>query len=126
MPYTLIWEPDGVYKKFSGVVTGAELVRSVNDVAYDMRFGKARYEVSDYLSAESTDFSQDALNEVRAVRIGSFQRNPRIKVAIVTLNMEIQQRIYSTIAAQLTLHQTKVFSEIAEANEWLARMVATA
>lgn len=126
MPYTLIWEPDGVYKQFTGVVTGAELVRSVNEVAYDMRFGKARYEVSDYLCADSTDFTQDALNEVRAVRIGSFQRNPRIKVAIVTLDTEIQQRIYSTIAARLTLHQTKVFSEVAAANTWLGRLAVPA
>jgi hypothetical protein len=126
MPYTLIWEPEGVYKKFTGVVIGAELVRSVNEIAYDMRFGKARYEVSDYLSADSTDFSQDALNEVRAVRIGSFQRNPRIKVAIVTLNADIQQRIYSTIAAQLTLHQTKVFSTVSEANEWVGRLAVPA
>ena len=126
MPYTLIWEPDGVYKQFTGVVTGAELVRSVNEVAYDMRFGKVRYEVSDYLGADSTDFSQDALNEVRAVRIGSFQRNPRIKVAIVTLNAGIQQRIYSTIAAQLTLHQTKVFSTVGEANAWVGRLAVPA
>ena len=126
MPYTLIWEPHGVYKKFTGVVTGAELVRSVNDVAHDMLFRTASYEVSDYLCADSTDFSQDALNEVRAVRIGSFQRNPRIKVAIVTLNSEIQQRIYSTIAARLTLHQTKVFSEIGDANEWVGRAAVPA
>jgi hypothetical protein len=121
MPYSLIWENDGVYKKFTGVVTGAELVQSVNEVANDMQFGKARYEVSDYLSAESTDFSQDALNEVRAMRIGSFQRNPRIRVAIVTHDPQIQQRIFSTIATRMTLHQTKVFSAVAEANAWVGR-----
>jgi hypothetical protein len=108
------------------VVTGIELLRSVNDVANDMSFGKARYEVSDYLDADSTAFTQDALNEVRAVRIGSFQRNPRIKVAIVTHDTEIQQRIYSTIAARLTLHQTKVFSGIADANTWLGRLAVPA
>jgi hypothetical protein len=121
MPYSLIWEPDGVCKKFIGVVTGAELLQSVVEVAGDVRFGSAQYEVSDYLDADSTDFSQDALNEVRAVRIGSFMRNPRIKVAIVTHDKEIQQRIYSTIAARLTLHQTKVFTGIVEANTWLGR-----
>ena len=106
MPYFLMWENNGVYKKFTGVVTGAELLQSVNEVANDMQFGKARYEVSDYLGAESTEFSQDALNEVRAVRIGSFQRNPRIRVAI-----------------RLTLHQTQVFSDVAEANLWAGRAV---
>ena len=121
MPYSLIWEPDGVYKKFNGVVTGAELLQSVVEVAMDIRFVTAQYEVSDYLDAVSTDFSQDALNEVRAVRIGSFMNNPRIKVAIVTHDTEIQQRIYSTIAARLTLHQTKVFNAIADANTWLGR-----
>ena len=121
MPYSLIWEPGGVYKKFNGMVNGAELLQSVNEVATDARFANAQYEVSDYLDADSTDFSQDALNEVRAVRIGSFMRNPRIKVAIVTHDTEIQQRIYSTIAARLTLHQTKVFNAISEANTWLGR-----
>ncbi len=121
MPYSLTWETDGVCKKFSGVVTGAELLQSVMEVAQDARFGRSHYEVSDYLDAESTEFSQDALNEVRAVRIGSFMSNPRIKVAIVTHDTEIQQRIYSTIAARLTLHQTKVFHTIADADIWLGR-----
>jgi hypothetical protein len=125
MPYSLIWEPDGVYKKFSGVVTGAELLQSVEEVALDLRFVRSHYEVSDYLDAVRTDFSQDALNEVRAVRIGSFMNNPRIKVAIVTHDTEIQQRIYSTIAARLTLHQTKVFNAIADANTWLGRISTT-
>ena len=121
MPYLLIWEHDGVYKKFTGVVTGDELLRSVNEVANDMQIGKARYEVSDYLGAESTEFSQDALNEVRAVRIGSFQRNPRIRVAIVTRDPQIQQRIFSTIATRLTLHQTQLFSDVVDANLWAGR-----
>jgi hypothetical protein len=123
MPYSLIWETQGVYKKFTGLVTGAELVRSVNEVAHHIRFADVHYEVSDYLGADTTNFSQDALNEVRAVRMGSFSRNPKVRVAIVTLDSEIQQRIYSTIAARLTLHQTKIFSAVADANAWLGREV---
>jgi hypothetical protein len=124
MPYSLIWEPHGVYKKFTGVVSGAELVRSVNEVANHFKFADARYEVSDYLEADATEFSQDALNEVRAVRIGSFSRNPKVRVAIVTLDPDIQQRIFSTIAARLTLHQTKIFSDVADANAWLRREIS--
>lgn len=123
MPYSLVWETHGVYKKFSGIVTGEELVRSVIEVANAMQFTGARYEVSDYLDAEQTDFSQDALNEVRAVRIGSFSRNPQMRVAIVTLNAEIQQRIFSTIVARQTLHQTSTFNDLAEANTWVGRAV---
>lgn len=126
MPYALQWEPHGVYKRFSGVVTGSELVQSVVDVASHVKFRSLTYEVSDYLSAVETVFSQDALNEVRAVRIGSFQTNPNIKVAIITLDPQIQQRIYSTIAARLTLHQTRVFSATADADAWLGRVVAHA
>lgn len=121
MPYALHWESQGVYKKFSGVVTGAELVQSVIDVASNAKFGGLVYEISDYLSADETVFSQDELNEVRAVRMGSFKANPNIKVAIVTTDPHIQQRIYSTIAARLTLHQTRVFSTMADANAWLDR-----
>jgi hypothetical protein len=121
MPYSLLWETNGVYKQFSGVVSGAELLQSVVEVASDNRFARLRYEVSDYLAASDTVFSQDALNEIRAIRIGSFKTNPHIKVAIVTLDTQIQQRIYSTIAARLTLHQTQLFSEIAAANAWVGR-----
>lgn len=125
MPYSLVWEPHGVYKKFCGCVSGEELLQSVREVATDIRFGALRFEVSDYLETERTEFSQDALNEVRAVRIGSFMNNPAMKVAIVTLDSEIQQRIYSTIAARLTLHQTKVFNSLPDANAWLGRTTET-
>ena len=124
MPYSLFWEPRGVYKKFTGGVTGAELVRSVIDVANDIRFTDARYEISDYLAAEHTDFSQDVLDEVRALRIGAISRNQGIRIAIVTLDTHIQQRIYSTIAARLSLHQTKVFSALPEAEAWVGRVAA--
>jgi hypothetical protein len=123
MPYTLRWEPHGVYKEFCGLVTGTELLSSVKEVANDFRFYDIQYEVSDYLQAERTDFSQESLNEVRAVRIGSFMSNPRIKVALVTLDPEIQQRMETTIAARLTLHQTRLFSQLDEANVWLGRTV---
>jgi len=121
MPYSIHWEPSGVYKRFTGVVSGEELLRSVIDVANDVRFFHAHYEISDYLSADRTEFSQDALNEVRAVRIGSFQENPHIRVAIVTLDSSIEQRIFSTIAARLTLHQTRVFPSLSDANYWVGR-----
>lgn len=122
MPYTLHWETHGVYKEFSGAVTGSELLQSVIDVASNVKFGALAYEISDYLSADETVFTQDALNEVRAVRMGSFKRNPNIKVAIVTMDPQIEQRIYSTIAARLTLHQTRVFSTTSDANAWLGRL----
>jgi len=124
MPYSLLWETHGVYKRFTGLVTGAELVQSAIEVATDIRFVGLRYELSDYLPAQGTDFSQDALNEVRAVRIGSFQANRAIKVAIVTLDTQIERRIYSTIAARLTLHQTRVFNDIDAANQWVGRTLS--
>ena len=121
MPYTIEWEPQGVVKRFTGLVSGAELVQSVNEVASHPGFRSLRYELSDYLGSDATDFSQNALNEVRAMRISSYQTNPHIRVAIVTLHPDIEQRIYSTIAAKLTLHQTKVFASISEADQWLGR-----
>jgi len=121
MPYTLRWEPHGVYKEFSGVVSGAELLASVKEVANDFRFYDIQYEISDYLQADRTEFSQESLNEVRAVRIGSFMGNPRIKVAMVTLDPEIQQRMETTITARLTLHQTRLFTQLDDANAWLGR-----
>jgi hypothetical protein len=121
MPYTIDWEPEGVVKRFTGLVTSAELVASVHEIATNVKFRQLKYEISDYLGSSGTDFSQNALNEVRAMRISSFQTNPRIRVAIVTHNPEIQERIFSTIAAKLTLHQTRVFTAVEEANIWLGR-----
>jgi len=121
MPYSLCWEPGGVYKQFTGAVSGAELVRSVIEVAHDYRFDSARYEVSDYLAAESTSFDQEALNEVRAVRMAAYSRNPHARLAIVTLDPAMQQRIFSTLAARLSMDQTRIFTNLADANQWLGR-----
>jgi hypothetical protein len=123
MPYTIDWEPVGVVKRFTGLVTSAELVASVHEIATNQKFRQLKYELSDYLGSTGTDFSQNALNEVRAMRISSFQTNPQIRVAIVTRNPEIQERIFSTIAAKLTLHQTRVFTAEEEANAWLGRAI---
>jgi hypothetical protein len=47
--------------------------------------------------------------------------NPHIKVAIITRDEEIQQRMASTIAARLTMHETRVYEAVADANGWLGR-----
>jgi len=41
MPYTFSWEPNGVYKQFSGVVTAAEYHRSQIEFTSDGKFDSA-------------------------------------------------------------------------------------
>ncbi len=59
MPFEIVWEPRGVYKRFWGFVTDAEFIRSVKAAQEDPRFDDIHYNINDYLAVEGFDVSID-------------------------------------------------------------------
>ncbi|ATX79550.1 hypothetical protein Ga0123461_1131 [Mariprofundus aestuarium] len=48
MPYSIIWESEGIYRIFSGMVNGEEVLESNIDLYDDVRFKSARYIINDF------------------------------------------------------------------------------
>ena len=125
MPYVNTWEPGGVYRKFNGLVSSKDFVTSIKSVLGDHRFDTLKYVVIDYLDASEFEFTLFDRMLVRALRIGAFHTNSRIKIAIVTSSETIRQSVQESIDKNETMFQTAVFSSIKEANVWSGRPDAT-
>jgi hypothetical protein len=76
------------------------------------------YVVSDFLNAHHPGMTESERQDVRALRLGGFYSNPRIKFAFVTDNLSIKNAIEKIVFDGQTLHATHVFRNMDDAMEW--------
>ena len=55
MAFDLVWEPSGVWRRYSGRLTAADLLASLNQVQIDPRYDTLRYSLNDFLAVENVD-----------------------------------------------------------------------
>ena len=48
MPFTNTWETDGLYRKFTGVISGEEILASNFELHVEPRFQKIKYVINDF------------------------------------------------------------------------------
>jgi hypothetical protein len=107
-----------VIKRFSGVVTYADVLRSEQEVHADPDFTRMRYVLSDYTDAEYSGLTESQKADINALRIGGHFSNPRIKYAFVMQNPEIAAQMASAVANGEMLHQAQMFDTLEEASDW--------
>ena len=61
MAYELSWEVNGVYWKYSGKVTGSEIVEASTLIYDDERFDILKYKLVDFLDVESIEIEKEEL-----------------------------------------------------------------
>ena len=120
MAYELVWEPDGVIKQFSGVVSAREFIEAVENVQGDYRFDDARYVINDLLAVTKHELSAEVLTEVAVLQYGAYASNPNCRVVFVTTDEALAVRIKNTPAvAGLISYETEVFPTVTAARDWL-------
>lgn len=60
MPYEIDWQDKGQVNRFTGHVTGAELVRYLEEVSADPRFDDIRFSITDWSLVSSGDVTRRA------------------------------------------------------------------
>ena len=60
MSHTNIWEPGGLYRKFSGVLSGLEILESNFEIHTDPNFGHIDYVINDF--TEVTEHSVESFH----------------------------------------------------------------
>jgi len=55
MPHTYTWEPEGLYRKFTGAISGEEILESNFTLHTDPRFQSIKYIINDF--TEVTEYS---------------------------------------------------------------------
>jgi hypothetical protein len=117
MPYTIEWESKGVYKRFFGICSWEEYVRSSEEVLGNLRFDEIHYAINDLRDVEGySAISPDQADYSAAMTRGASMSNPRLKIAFVTADRRIRMLVRA--AMMITPYEVEIFSSVAEARAW--------
>jgi hypothetical protein len=118
MAYKIERYKHGVVKRFAGVVTYEDVLRSEQQVHSDPDFTVIRYVVSDYTDAEYRGLTDDQKIDINALRIGGHYSNPNIKYAFVRPNTVKREQIANAVANGEMLHPAAAFDTWEDASDW--------
>ena len=121
MPYTLSWEPRGVYRRYLGDVTMAERAHSLERICADPRFDDLCYTITCYLDVQAYEATPDGTRDVAAMHIGPLFTNPRIIMAAVAVRPDILAYIEAFTATGFVRQPYRVFDTLREARAWIER-----
>ena len=119
MPYQVTWEPRGVYTRYSGNVTGADMLGNIEDVCRDERFELHRYHILDF--SDATDFcaTERELLINCGVLVGAAFVNHQVLVAAVVTNEKVRATLDRLHALGVSPFVAKIFPTVAEARKWI-------
>ena len=121
MAYRLRWEGRGIYRRFYGVIQGAEFHAAYMEMTGDPRYAYCRYILSDYLEAEpGADFSERDLRAIAALERLRRRENPDIVQARVATDPRTLEyiRYYDSLA--IAPYRVATFASVAAARQWIA------
>ena len=120
MAYEIVWEDHGVYWKYSGKVTGSEIVEASTSIYGDPRFISLKYKFVDFLGADSVDIDKKQLALIAYQHLAAERANPYIKNVILT---KAGRKLAGDFAAffEKSSWEVRVFTDADEANSWVGR-----
>jgi hypothetical protein len=116
--YTIEWRKFGAVKQFTGTVSFDDVMKSEREITGNTKYMELWYVVSDFLNAHHPGMTDSERREVRALRLGGFYSNPRIKFAFVTNDLSVKNAIEKSVFDGETLHATHVFKTMGDAMAW--------
>ena len=120
MAYKLKWEPHGVYWKYSGKVSGEEIIQASTSIYGDSRFDDLRYKLVDFLEAEAVDIDEKQVDIIAHQHMAAAISNPHIKTAIVSEeDLVMAARFVANLSA--SPWEVRLFHNLDAANSWLGR-----
>ena len=83
MPYTTTWTQHGVTWKYTGILTGEELLQSNLNIYGDERFDDLLYQIVDLSEVEQMTVSPILIRKIAYLDMAAAHTNPRIRVAVI-------------------------------------------
>lgn len=121
MSHTLEWEEKGVYWKYSGDVTGQEILSASTEIYGDPRFDELRYKLVDFSEVSSISIREDEIKLITFQHSASAKTNSRIKNAIVINNDDERTKLFVHYLSSNSNWEVRAFSSLEEANQWVGR-----
>ena len=120
MPYRIVTEPRGVYKKYTGHVTGQQFLEAVQQVNASSDFETFRYVINDFTECDAFDLSAGMADEAVAAAIGAQASNPTFVAAFVARDEGILKSLASMAQIAQAYLRVAVFESLTEARQWAA------
>ena len=120
MSYHNKWEAKGIYRKFTGIVSGQEVLLSNYAIQGDPRFDDIRYVINDFTEIVDFEVSTRDIDTIAAVDNAASISNPNIKVAIVaTLEPLLLWAKRYCANMQGSPYECELFNSIDDAAKWV-------
>lgn len=120
MAYEVEWEPEGLLKRFSGVVSGREFIQAVEQTQADPRFDEAHYVINDFSAVSEHGLSEETLTQISAINYGAHASNPNCRIVYVTTDEALKERVRKVlVSSDMSSYQTEVCPSLGEARDWL-------
>jgi hypothetical protein len=123
MAHDLVWEDNGVYWKYSGDVTGNEIIDTSTSIYGDARFITLKYKFVDFTDVDNFEMDKDQLALIAYQHLAAERANPYLKNAILIkpghLTLQMAHEFSSFFSN--SSWEVKVFTDPDEANRWVGR-----
>ncbi len=115
-----VWEPEGVVAKYSGVVSGDDLLECVRRIQADARFDDTRYVIHDLSSIEGHGIGEATLTDLAVLHIGAAASCPNCRVVFVSEDAALADNIEKILLSPLMKsYEVKVRPSLLAARDWL-------
>ena len=124
MPYVISWNKKEVYCKFTGGLTGQELIDCNMAMYGNPNFDVVHMQIFDMLEVTQIAFTADDVKKVAAFDRAAAKMNPRMKCALVSTDQVAQKlsKIYQNEILRSSW-EGKSFQTLKEAREWASQLV---
>ena len=121
MPYRIRWEGHGIYRRFYGVITRAEIRDADEEMCGDIRYERIRYIVSDYLEAQpGSDVTEKDVKEQAELERQRFYDSPDTVRAMVATDPRTVAYFQFYKSLRISPHCVENFATLSEARRWIA------
>lgn len=121
MSHTLIWEPKGVYWKYTQQVSGEEITETSKSIYRDPRFKDLQYKLVDFLDVETIEMDKKDIIRIACQHRSAVKFNRNIKSAIVLKSKTNKLANKFTELFKGSSWEVQVFQNLDDANNWLGR-----
>ena len=125
MSYELIWEPEGVVQRYTGMLTADSLLGATKRVHCDPRYDHARYVIADLSAIEGHSMTPIVLTELLAHLYGAHASHPNCRMVFVTVDRLLAlliERVLKT--SDDKSYEVEIMPSEAAARDWLASQPA--
>jgi hypothetical protein len=123
MPYKIVWENAGVYRRYFGDVSIADRRSSLDLISGDRRFDELRYALTNYLDVQAYETTPSATAEIAAMHIGPLFTNPDILIVAVAQREDILSAITDFQRLGFVRAPYRVFATEDAARAWIEQQL---